>query len=300
MKGGSPLRDKSLMTPAPLMRSAAKGKGESCAPAQSLLSGRAAPPQRFDHLTNAFNITPTVNSRAKRQRTEVPSPTTTPKKQQQRVVSPVVSPIQSQQSQGRHGSDSGLDEAELDWQPVFEQPAFEDVVMDERDSKLEVSQHTLAQSDADLLELVHHLLNHVTSSSLQDNMPSSFNLGLASEPTILRIMKAPVLMNDMVADVLDLPVSAWKDACRDLLQVCGDNSRPFDAIAPDLMRTFALMLTIVIEAALADRDTADVTLVSPMPTGVESLHLRLRFSSVSFVSSGRHSCSSLSSSNTMV
>lgn len=121
LRTGSPLRDKNMVTPATLGKSA-KGKGGYWRRAQAHNSARIPPP-RFDGLNNAFNQGP--GSRTKRQRTEMPSPSnspsrtpqmTTPTKRQRSMSPAVLSPIQSQGSQGMRpltpGGDGGMD-----WEP---------------------------------------------------------------------------------------------------------------------------------------------------------------------------------------
>ncbi|BEJ17646.1 hypothetical protein CspHIS471_0610470 [Cutaneotrichosporon sp. HIS471] len=150
----SPLRDKTVMTPAPLVRS---------------VKGKARPPQaqpRFDGLNNAFSKTPTVG-RTRRDGTEAPSPTVTPKKDRRQSSSPYVSPIQSQAGRPSTPLD-GDGDISMDWQPDFSEVTLEPAPLEEAlDPKA---------------ELQYHLITHVASSPLHLAIKNWY------EPTFIRIM----------------------------------------------------------------------------------------------------------------
>lgn len=117
----------------------------------------------------------------------------------------------------------------MDYQPDFSserQPAVEEMEDEEepRDPKQ---------------ELIHHLLNHVASSPVQQWL--SNDMVVAAEPTIMRIVGAEVEL------VYSEGLPPWKAPCRELVQLCGDNIKPFDDIARELMRVFAVMVTILTE-----------------------------------------------------
>ncbi|KAL1413020.1 hypothetical protein Q8F55_000769 [Vanrija albida] len=214
MRTGSPLRDKTMVTPAPLSRSA-KGKAR-------------IPPPRFDGLSNAFHQGP--GSRTKRQRTEMPSPSnspnrtpqmTTPTKRQRSMSPAVLSPIQSQGSQGiRPPTPRGEGEG-MDWEPDVATGLPD--VSSLRDPKA---------------ELVHHILNHVVLSPLQ------VFLDYTNQPTILRIVSQPTVTTVPVVTDGHAP---WKDLCSDLLRLCSDTELSFEELSPELVRVLSGMVGLTMD-----------------------------------------------------
>ncbi|RSH93008.1 hypothetical protein EHS25_008456 [Saitozyma podzolica] len=226
IKNGSPSRkgvvDREIT---PLFHSA---KGKAKAPAIG---------PGFKGFVNAFgSVTPTTDIRAKRQRTDAPSPTGSPARSPSKMMTPgrltpTASPTGSKGARAGPGGHADMVGQEDNWaQPDFGMLELEPTI-DHRG------------------ELLFHLFNHVPTSPIQ------FALGMTTQPTIYRIL------NYRPSGELD-PDGNYAARCSDILRSCGDAQVEFKHLLGVLGRCLVEMLHICSGFTIAPGQTLLMNLVA--------------------------------------
>ncbi|WVQ97632.1 hypothetical protein IAU59_004746 [Kwoniella sp. CBS 9459] len=220
MRNGSPSRRKSDtgdVEYTPLIKSV-KGKGV----------GRAVEPTpgpAFGGFSNAFFATPTVGSRAKRQKTADASPHASPSKR------PTPSPFQASPSRSQHRASSpmlGDGEEEDDGQAGVDWGAEGDfgngMMVDERQAE---------ERKDEKAEFLYHMFNHVAVSTFQTSM------GYLTEPTVYRIMNyRPPTHFDGHA--------IYAQSCSDLLKACADLELGYDQLVDTVTSALGDMVAYIV------------------------------------------------------